>query len=105
MSRGLLSEATTINIRIAENREIVSASDEVFRPEHQGEARTLIYESEVLSDYLDTIGDLLKASTLSFDTVTEPERQTAFRYEKSGERSIMLTRSHNGIQHLVAQPQ
>lgn len=97
MTKGLLEVAQAVEIRLDANREILSASDEVFRSEHQDESRTLIAESEILSDYLDAVGFHLKAGDLRFATVTEAERETAFQYDADGTRTIRLTRAHQGL--------
>lgn len=103
MSTGLLSAKTTVRIQLDSDREIVSACDEVFRPEHQEEARTMIFESEMLSSYLQELGDLLQQGPASFVTVTESERQTSFRFDRTGGRAIVLTRSHHGIGKLFGE--
>lgn len=104
MSSGLLSAKTTVRIQLGSDREIVSACEEVFQPEHQEEARTMIFESEMLSSYLDELGGLLQQGPAKFVTVTEPERQTSFRFDPSGGRAIVLTRSHHGIGKLYGEP-
>jgi len=48
MSLGLLSAKTTVRIQLDAGRGIVSACEEVFRPEHRETARTMIFESEML---------------------------------------------------------
>lgn len=104
MSAGLLSAKTTVRIHLDKDREIVSACDEIFRTEHQEEARMMIYESEMLSSYLEDLGSLLRSGPAKFVTVTESERQTAFRYDGNGERAIVLTRAHHGIGKLFGEP-
>ena len=104
MSTGLLSAKTTVRIQLDAEREIVSACDEVFRPEHQEEARTMIFESEMLSDYMQELGGLLREGPARFVTVTESERQTSFRFDKTGSRAIVLTRAHHGIGKLYGEP-
>ncbi len=88
-------------MRIGSNKEILSAPDVVFQPEHRVEARTLIYESEILLDYLDPVSEILTGGKLRFATVTEPGRQTSFRYEDGGDRNIRLTREHEGIGQIL----
>jgi len=77
--------------------DIDSADDEVFLPEHQEEARLLIFESDFLHDAVGEIGGILRAGNPQFVTVTETGRQTAFRYEENGGRMIVLTRAHHNI--------
>ncbi len=61
----------------------------------------MIYESEYLFDYVEEFSELLRAGRPSFAMVTEPERQTAFRYQADGSRAILLTRAHHGIEKVL----
>lgn len=102
MSEGLLSKKESIRIRLGPNKEILTASDPVFEPQHQEEARLMIYESEYLHEYLDEFSSLLMVGKPQFVTVTEPGRQTAFRYNAEGEQAILLTRAHRGIDQVLS---
>lgn len=97
MSQGLLSHKDTVRIRLAPSMDIASADDEVFLPEHQEEARLLIFESDFLRDAMQDVAGTLRAGRSQFVSVTETGRQTAFRYEEDGGRMIVLTRAHHGI--------
>ena len=63
----------------------------------------MIFESEMLLNYLEEMGGLIRSGVPRFVTVTEAERQTAFRYDENGERAIVLTRAHHGIGKLFGE--
>jgi hypothetical protein len=102
MTVGLLASKESVHIRLGVNREIVSADDLVFEEQHQEESRTMIHESEYLSDYLEEFTSALSMGRPEFVTVTELGRQTTFRYEADGGQAIVLTRAHRGVDQALA---
>lgn len=101
MSQGLLAARDSVHIRLGPNKEIKSADGPVFEPQHQEEARMIIYETDYLKDYLDEFSSLLLMGRSQFVTITEPGRQTAFRYDQKNEQLILLTRAHLSIQQVL----
>lgn len=97
MSAGLLASEDNIRIRIGANKEITQAPDVVYAPQHQQEARSLIYEGDYLHDYLQEFSPMLMLGQPKFVSVTEPARQTVFRYDTPDHQRILLTRAHRGI--------
>jgi hypothetical protein len=100
--QGLLTATERVNIRLGSSNEILSADPVVFEPQHEEESRLLVYEADFLTDYLHAFSNLLRAGKPKFVTVTEPGRETSFRYHDNDERSILLTRAHRGVEALAA---
>lgn len=101
MSGGLLETKDRIHIRLGPNKEISSACDLVFEPQHQEEARTMIFEADYLREHLDELSSLLLMGKAQFVVVTEVGRQTTFRYDRKEGEAILLTRAHHGIEELL----
>ena len=102
MSQGLLAARESVHIRLGPNKEILSADAPVFEPQNQEESRMVIYEAEYLRDYLDEFSTMLLMGRPQFVTITEPGRQTAFRFDQKNEQSILLTRAHLSITQVLA---
>jgi hypothetical protein len=103
MNTGLLERSESIRIRLGGNKEILDAPDAVFLPENQEESRTMIYESHYLFDYLEEFSSLLSLGKPRIATVTEPGRQTSFRYSNEGADCILLTKEHRSIQRMIGE--
>lgn len=101
MTVGLLATKESVHIRLGGNKEIISADEVVFDPQHQEESRTMIHEFEYLSDYLEDFAFSLAMGKPKFVTVTELGRQTTFRYEEDGGQAIVLTRAHRGVEQAL----
>lgn len=101
MSEGLLAHEENIRIRLGPNKEIVSASNLVFDPQHQEEARTMIYEADYLLDYLEEFSTALGLGDATFVSVAEPERQTFYSYQGEKGSSIVLTKAHRGMTQIL----
>ena len=93
--------AESVSIRLGPNKEILSASDAVFRPEHHEESRVMIYEAGFLQDYLEEFSELLNMGPARFAVVSEPGRQTAFRYDEHGPRALCLTKAHRSVERII----
>ena len=101
MSTGLLEQTDTVRLSLGPNKEILEAPDIVFHTENQAESRTMIYESEYILEYLGELSSLLSLGEPSFVTVTEPGRQTSFRYGAHGADCIVLTREHRSVAKII----
>lgn len=105
MSAGLLETKDKILIRLAPNKEIASADDLVFEARHQEEARMMIYEGDYLKDNLEDFTKHLLMGQPQYVVVTEVGRQTTFRYNQEKGTTILLTRAHHGLDHLLKESQ
>jgi hypothetical protein len=101
MNEGLLATKDRIHIRMGKNKEILSACDEVFDPQHQDEARMIISEADYLREYLEEFSNLLLMGKPRFVVVTETGRQTTFRYNHKEGDAILLTRAQHGVEQLL----
>lgn len=102
MSTGLLATTDFVRLSLGPNKEILEAPEVVFIAENQAESRTMIYESEYILEYLQEFSSLLSLGEPKFVTVTEPGRQTSFRYGKHGADCIVLTREHRSVAKVAA---
>lgn len=101
MSGGLLESKEKIQIRLGQNKEILSADETVFQPQHQEEARMMIFEADYLRENLEEFSTTLLMGKPQFVVVTEVGRQTTFRYDRKDGDAILLTRAHLGIDQLL----
>ena len=101
MNQSLLDVEESVCIRLGPNKEIVSAPDAVFRPEHQEESRVMIFEAGYLQDYLEEFSELLNMGEAKFAAVSEPGRQTSFRYDENGPRTLALTKAHRSMDRIL----
>ena len=101
MKSGFLENLERIDIRLGPDREILSASDAVFKDVHQEEARNVIYEAGFLSDFFDEFSKTLSVGRARMVSVAEPGRQTSFGYLKEGGVKIILTRAHRNFSEVV----
>ncbi len=97
MSAGLLAAEESIRVRIGADKEILQAPEIVYTPENQQEARMLIYEGDYLHEYLEEFSPMLMLGKPKFISITEPSRQTVYRYDTPDQQRILLTRAHRDL--------
>lgn len=101
MGGNLLDEISEVLIHLDPQREIAKAPDCVFQKDNQEEARIMIFESDYVLDYSNEFSDLLALGKPLFASVTEPGRQTSFRYNSDNSQDIVLTKTHRGIEQIL----
>jgi hypothetical protein len=97
MQQGLLNKTDHLEITLNSSRDITSADPIVFEPEHQQESKNLIAESEYLHQAQMKLGELLRIGHPDFVSITEPDRQSVFRFRPEGGLTISLSRVHREI--------
>ena len=102
MGGNLLDEVSEVLIHLDSQKEIEKAPDCVFHKDNQEEARIMIFESDYVLDYSNEFSDLLALGKPLFASVTEPGRQTSFRYNPDCSQDIVLTKTHRGIEQILS---